>query len=69
MSNALKPTVAMPQARAGQAGSRFSAEHINHARMRSAMRDALASTMASLALLQASRVVSKESLERPLSTI
>lgn len=69
MSYVQKPTVVMGSARVGQAGQRSPAKSVDYTKTCEAMRAALKSTMASLADLQASRIVSKESLERPLSTI
>ncbi len=64
MNNAFKPTV-MIASRTGQAP----AKPVNHAQTRQALQAAMSRTLESLSKLQASRVVSAESLDRPLSTI
>ena len=64
------PTVVIRAARVGRTGQRSpAAPRMDYAKTCEAMREALRSTMAVLADLQDSRVVSKESLERPLSNI
>lgn len=63
------PTVVIRAARVGRTGQRSPSKPGDYAKACDAMREALRSTMAVLADLQDSRVVSKESLERPLSTI
>lgn len=68
MSYALKPTVVVGSAHAGQ-GYSVPVKPVNHDQTREAMRAAMSSAMASLSALQASRVVPSESLDRPLSTI
>jgi len=64
MNDAFKPTV-MIAPRTGEPSTR----PVNHARTRQALQAAMSRTMKRLSELQASRLVTAESLDRPLSTI
>lgn len=67
MSYFQKPTVVMGAPRPGQSSS--SVVSVTNAQTRQALMDALSATKAALSELQSSRVLSSDSLDRPLSTI